>query len=46
MFGAPDAKKIKEAFRDFDAKVGTQQSPDPVVNLIVEFIRALSEAFK
>lgn len=44
MFGF-DAKKIKQAFQDFNSKLGGHTSPDPVVQLIVEFIRALGKAF-
>ena len=46
MFGMPKGDKIKAAFQDFDSKVGTQRSPDPLVNILIDFIRALSEAFK
>jgi hypothetical protein len=46
MWGIPKSDKIKAAFKDFDTKVAGHSSPDPVVQLIVEFIRALSQAFK
>ena len=45
MFGI-DKDKIKSAFQDFDTKLAGHTSPDPVVQLIVEFIQALSRAFK
>jgi len=45
MFGI-DTKRIKWAFSEFTTKLGDQKSPDPVVNLLVEFIKNLSEAFK
>ncbi len=44
MFGI-DTKKIKSAFQDFNTKLGSQKSSDPVVQLVVEFIQALAKAF-
>jgi len=45
MWGIPNSDKIKAAFQDFESKLAGHNSPDPVVQLIVEFIRALSKAF-
>ena len=47
MFGAPDKDKVKKAFQDFHAALALESEPsrDPVVRLIVEFIRALAKAF-
>jgi hypothetical protein len=44
MFGINE-DKIKKVFADFKYNLGTQKSSDPVVQVIVNFILALSNTF-